>query len=99
MLETPAARSETASESQPDRSEPQPEQVEPTPRPQPFPPAPREVATKATLESHNIQVRIERVEIRSNQPAPLARPARPSRVSGFDDLRLARNYLDRNFGR
>lgn len=47
-------------------------------------------------ESRSIQVKIGKVEIRSNQPAPVVQPNRPLRTSGFDDLRLARTYLDRS---
>jgi hypothetical protein len=49
-------------------------------------------------EQRNIQVKIGRVEIRSNQPAPAAAPARPRNKGGFDDFALARTYLDRNRG-
>lgn len=45
--------------------------------------------------SRGIQVKIGKVEIRSSQPAPVVRTNRAMRTSGFDDLRLARTYLDR----
>jgi hypothetical protein len=47
-------------------------------------------------EARNINVRIGKVEIRSNQPANVIQAPRPARNSGFDDLRLARTYLDRS---
>jgi hypothetical protein len=47
-------------------------------------------------ETRNIKVSIGKVEIRSNQPANVVQVPRPSRTSGFDDLRLARTYLDRS---
>lgn len=97
--ESPAARSENALEARPTRSAPDEREVEPMPRPKPAHTAQRENAAKAGPEPHTIQVKIGRVEIRSNQPPPVARPARPARVSGFDDFRMARNYLDRNFDR
>jgi hypothetical protein len=46
-------------------------------------------------ESRSIQVKIGKVEIRSNQPAPVVQVTRASRTSGFDDLQLQRTYLDR----
>jgi hypothetical protein len=46
-------------------------------------------------EVRNIQVKIGKVEIRSTQPVSVAPAPRPTRTSGFDDLRLARTYLDR----
>jgi hypothetical protein len=48
------------------------------------------------VEKRSIQVRIGRVEIRSTQPAPVVRTVRPPSTGGFDDFKLARNYLDRN---
>jgi hypothetical protein len=47
-------------------------------------------------EKRNIQVKIGRVEIRSNQVAPTVRPGRPNATRGFDDFKLSRNYFDRN---
>ena len=63
-------------------------------RVQPAPAASASSGRGKTQESRSIQVKIGKVEIRSSQPAPAARPNRPSRTSGFDDLRLARTYLD-----
>jgi len=52
---------------------------------------------RAPNESRSIQVKIGRVEIRSSQPAlAVARTPRPSGTSGFEDLRMARIYLDRS---
>jgi hypothetical protein len=50
----------------------------------------------SATEARNIAVRIGKVEIRSNQPASVVQAPRPTRNSGFDDLRLARTYLDRS---
>src|SRR5262249_21943488 len=51
---------------------------------------------KTPSESRSIQVKIGRVEIRSSQPAlPVVRTPRTAGTSGFEDLRLARTYLDR----
>jgi hypothetical protein len=80
-----------------------PTPIHPLPRPTPnavarVQPAPAASATAGkgkTQDSRSIQVKIGRVEIRSNQPAPVVRTTRPSRTSGFDDLRSARTYLDR----
>jgi hypothetical protein len=47
-----------------------------------------------TPESRGIQVKIGKVEIRTTQPAPVMKAARP-RNTGFDDLRLTRAYLTR----
>lgn len=77
--------------------------IHPLPRPesiaiarvQPAPAASASSGRGKTQDSRSIQVKIGKVEIRSSQPAPAARPNRPSRTSGFDDLRLARTYLDR----
>jgi len=52
-------------------------------------------AVGAVNEPRGIQVKIGKVEIRSNQPAPVLRAPRSPRTSGFDDLRLSRAYLDR----
>jgi hypothetical protein len=46
-------------------------------------------------ETRNIKVSIGKVEIRTSQPASVVQSPRPARQSGFDDLRLARTYLDR----
>jgi hypothetical protein len=64
-------------------------------RVQPAPAASASSGRGKTQDSRSIQVKIGKVEIRSSQPAPATRPNRPSRTSGFDDLRLARTYLDR----
>jgi hypothetical protein len=61
-------------------------------------PAPTATASSGrdrTQESRSIQVKIGKVEIRSNQPVPVAATNRPIRASSFDDFRLARTYLDR----
>jgi hypothetical protein len=80
-----------------------PTPAHPLPRPEPsavarIQPAPTTSASRGrekTHDSRSIQVKIGKVEIRSNQPVPVVRTTCPSRTSGFDDLRLARTYLDR----
>jgi hypothetical protein len=52
-------------------------------------------AGRTSAESRNIQVKIGKIEIRSTQPAPVVPASRPAAKGGFDDLSLARNYLDR----
>jgi hypothetical protein len=76
----------------------------PVPRPEldiagrvpPAPVGPKSTERTKAPETRDIQVKIGKVEIRSSQPAPAARPAPPVRASGFDHLRLARTYLDRS---
>jgi hypothetical protein len=46
-------------------------------------------------ESHNIQVKIGRVEIRSIQPQATPRLPAAKKTGGFDDLKLSRTYFDR----
>jgi hypothetical protein len=59
------------------------------------PPAGGSHEPRPAQETRNIQVKIGKVEIRSNQPTPALRKTPPSRTSGFDNLRLTRTYLDR----
>jgi hypothetical protein len=80
-----------------------PTPVHPLPRPEPsaiarVQPARAPSASggrEKTQDSRSIQVKIGKVEIRSDQPAAVVRRTRPSRTPGFDDMRLARTYLDR----
>ncbi len=51
---------------------------------------------ETTSERRSIQVKIGRVEIRSSQPTSVVRATGPRSSGGFDDLKLARAYLDRN---
>jgi len=53
---------------------------------------------EAARETHNIQVRIGKVEIRSTQPAPVVRAPRRTGTSGFEDLKMARSYFNRAQG-
>jgi hypothetical protein len=50
---------------------------------------------EATSESRNIQVRIGKVEIRSNPPAQLVQVPQRKPATWFDDLKMARNYFSR----
>ncbi len=51
---------------------------------------------ETTSERRSIQVKIGRVEIRSSQPPTVVKASGPRSSGGFDDLKLARAYLDRN---
>lgn len=90
----PRTRPDAVSGSTPAHPLPRPESIA-IARVQPAPAASASSARGKTQDSRSIQVKIGKVEIRSSQPAPATRPNRPSRTSGFDDLRLARTYLDR----
>ena len=51
----------------------------------------------AASGGHSIQVRIGKVEIRTNPPPPPPGPPRRNTRSGFADLALRRAHLDRNY--
>jgi hypothetical protein len=86
---------------------PKPPQIEPTRQLQfdtkrPTPAAPEftlgDSREPATRETHNIQVKIGKVEIRSTQPPPVVQAPRRNTASGFEDLKMARNYFSRGRG-
>jgi len=86
---------DTAVDSLPSRLAPQQEHFPVVRLPQPAPPGTR-IVEKRTTPERSIQVKIGRVEIRSNQPATVVRPSRPPSSGGFDNWNLARMYLDRS---
>jgi hypothetical protein len=91
-----AVRQDAARSVVPLRPVPKQEQL-PVARPsQPAASAAAIASRGATPEKRSIQVKIGKVEIRSSQPAPVVRTTRPPSTGGFDDFKLARNYLDRN---
>jgi len=86
---------DVAVDSLPSRLAPQQEHFLVVRLPQPAPSATR-VVEKRTTPERSIQVKIGRVEIRSNQPATVVKPTRPPSSGGFDNWKLARTYLDRS---
>lgn len=75
---------------------PKPERLAVGQSPLPAASAPAIASRGTTPEKRTIQVKIGKVEIRSSQPAPVVRTTRPPSTGGFDDFKLARNYLDRS---
>jgi hypothetical protein len=59
---------------------------------------PQDATREPARETHNIQVKIGKVEIRSTQPALVVQAPRRTSASGFEDLKMARNYFNRAQG-
>ena len=98
---TDHARSDSQQPDQPKLSAIEPARQQPleVARPtQPVAVLPQTATREATRETHNIQVKIGKVEIRSTQPVPVVQAPRRTGTSGFEDLKMARSYFNRAQG-